>query len=167
MYLNCCPGRKREREASVTILLYFYMKNTLIFSPGKTNWSPFESVHSKSKISKKCAVFSKMWLFDFGILWMTDKLGTFLVVQWIGIHLPMQGTWVQSLVQEGFTCHRATKPMCHNYWSPCSLGPCTTTTEPECCNHWSPHTQSLCISTREATTRRSPHTTTKSGPHLP
>ena len=111
--------------------------------PGKTNWSPFESVHSKSKISKKCVVFSNMWLFDFsynGILWMTDKFGTFLVVQWIGIHLPMQGTWVQSLVWEGFTCHGATKPVGHNYWSPCSLGSCTTATEPECCNHWSPHT---------------------------
>ena len=29
----------------------------------------------------------------------------------------MQGTWVQSLVQEDPTCHRATKPMRHNYWA--------------------------------------------------
>ena len=37
---------------------------------------------------------------------------TFLVVQWIKICLPMQGTWVQSLVQEDSTCpcHRAMKP---------------------------------------------------------
>ena len=26
-----------------------------------------------------------------------------LVVQWLRIHLPMQGTWVQSLVQEDLT----------------------------------------------------------------
>ena len=34
--------------------------------------------------------------------------GTSLVVQWTRIHLPMQGTQVQSLVQENSTCHRAT-----------------------------------------------------------
>ena len=38
-----------------------------------------------------------------------------LVAQWLRIHLPMQGTWVQSLVREDPTCHRATKPLCHNY----------------------------------------------------
>ena len=38
---------------------------------------------------------------------------TSLVVQWIRI-LPMQETWVQSLVQEYFTHVGATKPMCHN-----------------------------------------------------
>ena len=42
---------------------------------------------------------------------------TSLVAHWLRIHLPMQGTWVQSLVQEDPTCHRATKPMCHNYWA--------------------------------------------------
>ena len=36
--------------------------------------------------------------------------GTSLVAQWLRIHLPMQGTWVQALVQEDPTCHRATKP---------------------------------------------------------
>ena len=29
----------------------------------------------------------------------------------------MQGTWVQSLVQEDPTWHRATKPVRHNYWA--------------------------------------------------
>ena len=40
-----------------------------------------------------------------------------LVVQWTRICLPMQGTWVWSLVWEDSTCLRATKPMCHNYWA--------------------------------------------------
>ena len=40
--------------------------------------------------------------------------GTFLGVSWLRIHLPMQETLVPSLVQEGSTCRRATKPMCHN-----------------------------------------------------
>ena len=31
------------------------------------------------------------------------------------IHLPMQGTPIQSLVQEDSTCPGATEPMSHNY----------------------------------------------------
>ena len=38
-----------------------------------------------------------------------------LVVQWLRIHLPMQGTRVRALGREDPTCHRATKPMRHNY----------------------------------------------------
>ena len=30
---------------------------------------------------------------------------------------PLQGTWVQSLVWEDATSHRATEPMCHIYWA--------------------------------------------------
>ena len=41
--------------------------------------------------------------------------GDSLVVQWLRICLPMQGTWVQSLVQEDPTGLGATKTMCHNY----------------------------------------------------
>ena len=43
------------------------------------------------------------------------KMGASLVVQWLRIHLPMQGTRVRSLVQEDPTCRGATKPMRHNY----------------------------------------------------
>ena len=38
-----------------------------------------------------------------------------LVAQWLRICLPMQDTWVRALAQEDPTCHRATKPVCHNY----------------------------------------------------
>ena len=38
-----------------------------------------------------------------------------LVVQWLRIRLPMQGTRVRALVREDPTCHRATKPVHHNY----------------------------------------------------
>ena len=41
-------------------------------------------------------------------------LGTSLVVQWLRVHLLMQGTRVQSLVQEDSTCRRANKPMSHD-----------------------------------------------------
>ena len=55
-----------------------------------------------------------------------------LVVQWLLICLAMQGTRVQSLVQNDPTCHRATKLVLHNYWA--------HTLEPISCNDWNPHT---------------------------
>ena len=36
------------------------------------------------------------------------------MVQWLRIHLPVQGTWVRSLVWEDPTCHGPTKAMRHN-----------------------------------------------------
>ena len=39
------------------------------------------------------------------------------MVLWIRIHLPMQGTHVQYLVQEDSTSCRATKPISRNYWA--------------------------------------------------
>ena len=51
------------------------------------------------------------------------NFGTSLV-QWLRIHLPVQGTQVQSLVQEDSTCHRATKLV-----SPQQLSPHITATE--------------------------------------
>ena len=50
---------------------------------------------------------------------------TSLVVQWIRIRLPMQGMWVQSLIQEDPTCHGATKPR-------------ATTTEAHAPRAWAP-----------------------------
>ena len=47
---------------------------------------------------------------------------TCLVVQWLGIRLPMQGTRVWALVQEDPTHCRAAKPERHNYWA-CALEP--------------------------------------------
>ena len=42
---------------------------------------------------------------------------TSLVVQWLRIRLPMQGTWVWALVREDPPRRGATKPVCHNYWA--------------------------------------------------
>ena len=36
------------------------------------------------------------------------------MVQWIRLHLPIPGTWVQSLVWEDSICYGATKPVPHN-----------------------------------------------------
>ena len=46
---------------------------------------------------------------------LKPNLGTSLIVQWLRIRLPMQGTQVRALVREDPTCHGATKPVCHNY----------------------------------------------------
>ena len=43
------------------------------------------------------------------------KIRASLVVQWLRIRLPVQGTQVGALVWEDPTCHGATKPVCHNY----------------------------------------------------
>ena len=56
--------------------------------------------------------------------WKKDKAGTSLVVQELGICLPMQGMQVWLPLQEDSTCHGdhnwacALEPSSHNYWSP-------------------------------------------------
>jgi len=44
-----------------------------------------------------------------------NSSGTSLVVQWLGIYLPVEGTWVRSLLWEDSTNPGATKPMSDNY----------------------------------------------------
>ena len=46
--------------------------------------------------------------------------GTSLVIQWLRIHLPTQGTGVRSLVWGDPTCRRATEPMFRTYRSLCA-----------------------------------------------
>jgi len=48
-----------------------------------------------------------------------NDIRTLLVVQWLKIHLPMQETWVRSLVRENSTCPHGLG----------QLSPYTTTTE--------------------------------------
>ena len=74
--------------------------------------------------------------------WIKDlSVRASVVVQWLRIHLPMQGTWAQSLVGK----------------IPHILGQqslCATTTEPT-------HLELMLCN------KRSPHTTTREQPHLP
>ena len=60
-----------------------------------------------------------------------------MVVQWIRIHLSVQGTWVRSRVWEDSTCRRATKPMLQS--------PRATTTAPVLLNK-----RSLCTATKSS-----------------
>ena len=67
-----------------------------------------------------------------------------LMVQWIRIHLAMQGTLVQFLVWEDSTC--------------CTqLSPCTRTTEPSSCNYWIHVLQLQKLSSPRALLKRSHH----------
>ena len=83
--------------------------------------------------------------------------GTSLVVQWLRIRLPIQGTWVRSLVQEDPTCHRATQPVCHKYWT-CALEPTSHNywahvpqlLKPTCPRAHAPQLLSPCTTTTEA-----------------
>ena len=50
------------------------------------------------------------------------QCGTSLAVQWLSIHLAMQGTSILPLAQEDPTSHGETKPVSSNY-------------EPTCCNY--------------------------------
>ena len=44
-----------------------------------------------------------------------ESCGASLVVQWLRVCLPMQGTRVRALVWEDPICRRATGPLSHNY----------------------------------------------------
>ena len=44
-----------------------------------------------------------------------EEGGASLVVQWLRICLPMQGTRVRAVVWEDPTCRGATRPVSHNY----------------------------------------------------
>ena len=63
-----------------------------------------------------------MTLTTYSQMFQENYIGTSLVVQWIRIHLSMQGTQIQCLVLEDPTCCKTSKPvcqaaepMCHNY----------------------------------------------------
>ena len=72
--------------------------------------------------------------------------GTSLVIE-LGVRLPVQGTWIPSLLQEDPTCQRAAEPMHRNYRS-------LDTLEPLLCNKRSRLTadreQPLLSATRES-----------------
>ena len=93
----------------------------------------------------RCNLVKKTWL------------STSLVAQWLRIRLPMQGTRVQSLVQEDPTCHGAAKSMRRN------SSTCATTTEIHAPRARAPQQEKP--PQWEAHALRSLCTATKSSPH--
>ena len=96
-----CPNSKRlaGREHGV---ITCYLSNRAGFMLNKCN----------QEISNLAGALGKGYVQPFHL---KIVIGTSLVAQWLRIHLPMQGTWVRSLLREDPTCRRATKPMSHNY----------------------------------------------------
>ena len=74
------------------------------------------SLYGSRKACNLLKLFGKQTIFKF-LAALSGRKGTSLVAQSLGIHLPVQGTRVWSLVWEDPTCCGATKPMCHNYWA--------------------------------------------------
>ena len=116
---NClvfqCPGLGTPTPETQTQALAWetipHMPNGLVIKGGKKKKAQEENKWKQT--DKKPTVNSKD---------KSNQTGTSLLVQWLRIWLPMQGTWVRSLVWEDPTCHGATKPMCHNHWA-CPLEP--------------------------------------------
>ena len=70
-----------------------------------------------------------------GLPWW--RSGASLVVQWLRVCLPMQGTRVRALVWEDPTCRGATRPVSHSYWA-CASGACAPQQERP--RQWGPRT---------------------------
>ena len=82
-------------------------------------FNKIKKVHIKKKSLKKKSIATN----DTGLincLIHKKKNCTSGVVQWLKTHLPMEETWVRSLVQEDSACCRETKPV--------------PELEPTCCN---------------------------------
>ena len=59
---------------------------------------------------------SKEEMTDFkGVQFKKNKAWASLVVQWLRVCLPVQGTRVRALVWEDPTCRGAARPVSHNY----------------------------------------------------
>ena len=81
-------------------------------------------------------VYSTLILINFYLSFKNHFRRTSLVMELIWIDLSMQGTWVESLVWEDSTCHRATKfmhttpkPICSKACQPQLTSPSATATE--------------------------------------
>ena len=69
----------------------------------------------KTKFQKNWVAFQGQVSNNKGSLVLNSIIsGASLVVQWLKVCLPTQGTWVQALVREDPTYHGATKPMYHS-----------------------------------------------------
>ena len=88
---------------------------------------------------------------------ITQEDKTSLVAQWSRIPLPMQGTQVQSLLQEDTSCQGAAKPVYHNYWA---YAP-----ELKYHNYWSLCVLESVLCNKRSHSNENLHTAMKSSPH--
>ena len=97
-------------------LTFFVFFSVLLRNPGLILCVPFQL------LTLICNTFKKCWFLSVGNSFQRPQSGTSLVVQWLRIHLIMQGTRVWSLVPEDST---ATEQLSlgTTLLSPCALEP--------------------------------------------
>ena len=81
-------------------------------------WSQLSSILLYAYIKIYLPIHLLIHLTEYFLFFFFYKNNAFrasLVVQWLRICLPMQGTWVRTLVWEDPTYRGATKPVRHNY----------------------------------------------------
>ena len=107
MYLHKLPLYGYISKIPINGEVHQCLCTTVTFSPRRSEKSWLKEARLGSQIDRT---------------FKNSTSGTFLVVQWLRVHLPMQGTWVRALVREDPTCRGATKPVCHSCWV-CALEP--------------------------------------------
>ena len=103
-----CQGTKMNMQASLTPGPVLYTVNIVTYNLQMSIFTFYEFIVGHASTHKFiCLLIS-----------VPSKAlsGASLVMQWLRIRLPMQGTrGVRALVREDPTCRGATKPMRHNY----------------------------------------------------
>ena len=148
-----CQGKNRIRREQISAPV---LGGRLLSKRGMDFWGPespeFESKFCHWTVGWSWASYQASLNLSFFI---SKKLaqGTSLVVQWLKIRLPMQGTQVQSPVREDPICCRATKSMCLNFRA--------RALELVSRDSWSLHSLEPMPTAREATRLRSLRTMTR------
>ena len=111
-------GRMFILRVPLLDLAHFRIHSTLRVSGLKNSaaicyrFSPRPPLHFMTSISVLIMEFVQESIFKPDL---KNTVGNSLVVQGLGICLPLQGILVQSLVREDPICRRANRPVCHNY----------------------------------------------------
>ena len=117
------PLRHQGSPGRWFLFIYLFRFFSLqVISPFKwsvSSWLNFGRLYISRNLSISSTLFNLLLI---QLIIKKSKQGTSLVVQWLRICLPKQGTRVWSLVRKDPTCHGATKPVCHNCRA-CALEP--------------------------------------------
>jgi len=123
--LRIPSGKSRQKAfstcaAHITIFLLFFGSVTLMYLRFSVTFPPLLDKAIALMFAVLAPLFNPI-IYSLRNKDMKDAIKKilcswgFTVVQWLRIHLAMQGTPIQSLVQGNPTCHGTTKPVYHNY----------------------------------------------------
>ena len=121
--LTCSPSLVSAIADDCDILCLLIRQEIFHFSRQKNPWWKIMKFLNKDRIQSctcttRChSLHPNLGPFRFGLYLKCWHFGTSLVAQWWRICLPIQGSQVQSLIQEDPTWQGATGPMQPNYWA--------------------------------------------------